>query len=185
LRYLSHRKGILDYGSCLCQSVTHTHAHTHTRQVAGTARGATCAEFDLRGLAWRWGGYQLDGVVAAGNADSVDGLAVDELSVTSGPARLLMTGQLLCAEQEASLQVTDFPLGLLQPLYECLPALRSAAAAAGRAPHGQPGRAPLSALSRRAEQWMASLGVGPHRGGRAGSDTEGACSDDGVINCAL
>ena len=52
--------------------------------------------------------------MAAGNADSAEGVALDELSMRAGPARLLLQGSLLCPKQEASLHVTDFPLDLLQ-----------------------------------------------------------------------
>lgn len=85
----------------------------------------------------RWGHYRLDSVVASGTADTSPssetssasgtngagregggggggGLHLEELSVTSGPARLLIKGSLLCPDQEASLHVTDFPLDLLQ-----------------------------------------------------------------------
>ena len=63
---------------------------------------------------YRWGGYRLDGLAASGTADSAEGVALEELSITSGPARLLARGNLLSARQEAELHVTDFPLDLLQ-----------------------------------------------------------------------
>jgi hypothetical protein len=69
----------------------------------------------------RWGGYRLERLVASGVADSVDGIALEELSLAVGPARAVLKGSLLCARQEASLTVTDFPLELLQPLTTALP----------------------------------------------------------------
>ena len=71
----------------------------------------------------RWGAnsYRLDHLVAAGNADSSEGLVFEELSLTSGPATCILRGSLLGARQEASLHVADFPLDLLAPLQQALP----------------------------------------------------------------
>ena len=90
------------------------HPLRHLNQAFGGPAGATSIEFSLNGQSWKWGGYRLDALVASGTADSSEGVALEELSLTSGPARLLARGSLLSPRQEAELHVTDFPLDLLQ-----------------------------------------------------------------------
>lgn len=80
----------------------------------------------------RWGQYRLDSLVAAGNADSNEGVALEELSLKAGPAKLELHGNLLCPRQEAWLHVSDFPLDLLQPMYSALPALQVRCPESGR-----------------------------------------------------
>lgn len=53
-------------------------------QVQGDSKGAQSLDFGLRGDEWRWGRYRLDSAVAKGSVDSVEGLNVEELSITSG-----------------------------------------------------------------------------------------------------
>ncbi|GAX75992.1 hypothetical protein CEUSTIGMA_g3435.t1 [Chlamydomonas eustigma] len=125
----------------------------------GGPTGVTSLEFALHGETWRWGAYRLDNLVARGTADSKEGLSVEELSLRSGPARLLLAGNLLCPRQQAEVHVTDFPLDLLQPMYQALPALQSAAAAAESRSRGKSMLRPFAALSRRLEASLQSMGL--------------------------
>lgn len=97
-------------------------------QAYGDLAGASTIEFGLQGSSWVWGGWRLDALAAAGCVDAQEGVALDELSLAAGPARLHAAGSLLCPRQDAVLRLTDFPLDLLQPLYRALPALQGAAA---------------------------------------------------------
>lgn len=127
----------------------------------GNLDGPSTIDFNLRGDEWQWGpSYRLDQVTAVGNVDSSEGIQLEELSLTSGPASLSLRGSMLSSKQDASLVISDFPLDLLQPLFDALPLLGGrGAAAAARQPPSYLG--PLSALAKRLEATLANLGLGP------------------------
>ncbi len=51
-------------------------------------------------------------------------LSLDTCKATSGPASLQVSGCIIGPSQDAQLEVKDFPLTLLQPLFRALPALQ-------------------------------------------------------------
>ncbi|KAL6762521.1 hypothetical protein V8C86DRAFT_606614 [Haematococcus lacustris] len=120
----------------------------------GTAAGATNVEFGLLGEDWRWGGYRLERLVAAGVADSNDGVSLEELSVAVGPAQAVLRGSLLCDQQDAQLSVTHFPLDLLQPLSSALPP-----AVQGGGAERHTALRPFTALTKRLDSTLAALGL--------------------------
>ncbi len=67
---------------------------------------------------------------------------------TTGPARLRMSGTLLCARQDTRLTLSDFPLQQLEPLTRAMPVLEKAARAAKARSSGQGGLQPLAGKHR-------------------------------------
>jgi len=110
-----------------------------TVQAYGGGRGATAADFNLRGANWRWGEGRnspaaLDAVALVGSAHSVEGLRLEEASLKAGAATLLLRGTLLGPAQDARILLADFPVATLTPLLRAaFPLLRHAAPAGGDA----------------------------------------------------
>ena len=71
--------------------------------------------------------------VAQGSCHSLEGVKLEEVSLRTGDAKLLVRGKLLTADQNASILLTDFPVAMLQPLFRSMPALEHAAPAVGEA----------------------------------------------------
>ena len=69
--------------------------------------------------------------VAQGSCHSLEGVKLEEVSLRTGDAKLLVRGKLLTADQNASILLTDFPVAMLQPLFRSMPALEHAAPAVG------------------------------------------------------
>ena len=95
-------------------------------QAFGGGDGATSCDFDLRGQNWIWGGASLDSFVAKGSGHSEDGLQLQEFVLNSGDAKLLIRGNLLNENQDATILLTDFPVSTLQPVFRAIPALQHA-----------------------------------------------------------
>jgi hypothetical protein len=145
-------------------------------QAFGGGGGATSVEFDVRGAGWRWGAAALDAAAAAGAYHSEEGLALQELVLRAGDAKLLVRGTLGGAgAQDATVLLTDFPVARLRPLFRAAPALRRAAPAAAGAPPGPaPSPAALGALAgalRRAGAGLQDAGGGAAAAG-AGPDAD-------------
>lgn len=51
---------------------------------------------------------------------------MDELSLGTGEAQLLIRGDLLGPKQDATVVLNDFPAALLSPIYRAVPALQNA-----------------------------------------------------------
>ena len=62
--------------------------------------------------------------VASGSYHSSDGVHIDEVSMRSGEAQLLIRGDLLGPKQDATILLNDFPAALLSPRYKAVPALQ-------------------------------------------------------------
>lgn len=143
-------------------------------QLYGGLSGANAIDFMLAGRDWRWGpDYRLDRLAATGSADSGEGVALEELAVDAGPARLRMSGTLLCARQDTRLTLSDFPLQQLEPLTRAMPVLEKAARAAKARSSGQGGLQPLAAgLGKRLDATLQNLGLKPpgSAGGPDGAD---------------
>lgn len=64
--------------------------------------------------------------VAIGSYHSAEGIHLDELSLGTGEAHLLIRGDLLGPKQDATMVLNDFPAALLSPIYRAVPALQNA-----------------------------------------------------------
>lgn len=60
-------------------------------------------------------------VVAQGSCHSNEGLKLEELALRAEDAQLLVKGSLLGPSQDATLELSDFPVAMLQPAFRCLP----------------------------------------------------------------
>lgn len=58
-------------------------------------------------------------VVATGSCHSLEGLKLDQLAVRADKAMLMVQGDLLGPVQNARVQISDFPVEQLQPVFRC------------------------------------------------------------------
>ena len=70
----------------------------------------------MEGETWRWGDYNMESVIAAGNFHSAEGLKLERLQMDMGDASLRVAGNILGPNQDALFALTDFPISFLQPL---------------------------------------------------------------------
>ncbi|UPQ99883.1 chloroplast protein TIC236 [Chloropicon primus] len=92
-----------------------------TMQAYGSTGGAVVGEFDMKGEDWEWGSYCMENVNAVGNYHPNEGLHFEKFQLDAGDARLRIVGNMLGPKQDAQFRLTDFPLSLLQSLFNVLP----------------------------------------------------------------
>jgi hypothetical protein len=85
-------------------------------QAYGGGGGHSAVDFNLEGETWRWGDYNMESVIAAGNFHSAEGLKLERLQMDMGDASLRVAGNILGPNQDALFALTDFPISFLQPL---------------------------------------------------------------------
>ncbi|MBF2066003.1 MAG: translocation/assembly module TamB domain-containing protein [Calothrix sp. C42_A2020_038] len=88
--------------------------------VMGSLESGLNANFNINGLSWEWGSYNIGEVTANGGfADGV--LTLQPLRVGLNGGLLAFTGQLGQQEFSGELQVSELPISILQPLLARFP----------------------------------------------------------------
>ena len=90
-------------------------------QAYGSKGGSVVAEFDVKGEDWNWGSYSMESINAVGNYHPNEGLHFEKFQLDAGDASLRIAGNMLGDRQDAQFSLTDFPLALLQSLFNVLP----------------------------------------------------------------
>ena len=86
-----------------------TPANPNTNQVSSV-------DFDVAGIDWSWGPYQVQSLEAQGNVDAVEGLQLRRVELRSDGAVVKMDGNLFGEVQNAAFAVIDLPAQRLAPI---------------------------------------------------------------------
>lgn len=105
-----------------------TPANPNTNQVSSV-------DFDVAGMDWSWGPYQVQSLEAQGNVDAVEGLQLRRVELRSDGAVVKMDGNLFGEVQNAAFAVIDLPAQRLAPIIHHI---ASAASASSGAPPPPP-----------------------------------------------
>ena len=105
-----------------------TPANPNTNQVSSV-------DFDVAGIDWSWGPYQVQSLEAQGNVDAVEGLQLRRVELRSDGAVVKMDGNLFGEVQNAAFAVIDLPAQRLAPIIHHI---ASAASASSGAPPPPP-----------------------------------------------